>query len=1349
MSIEMPAAQSALDISMTAMQYLPMPIMVLSQYKTVVLANESMGRLLGIDDISADPSSDHSQPLVVNDVLRDTPVRALGIDLLQGGSPVWVTWDDFLDSIVADASGETVQSSEDARTPKANDPQTSSHSIGASPQLATVHDVAVDVVFSTRRDPATGLPLATTGDIRANADALAQAHQTQFEAIMIISAWSLDDAQYFTLTFTSAAESGLKTSATPRSVPKLSRNFASGLGSGSLSSSSSGSRPGRASTASSPKARSPYRMLTNGPATASHGNGSTLLSKSHRMKDAVLNTIPMPTYAIWKDESFGLPNKAALELLGGNAPGEDSQEDSLTQRDLLQRYHLYTPDFKTQLTIEDYPIMKIMKSQQKFTNYRVGMHLTDTDERLIFDTDGETICDERTGEFLGALVIFKDVTDIITAHKAQNEQQFEDICNMIPVMIWTTTETGAHDYYNQKWYDYTGLSHEQSMGDGWMNAFQEDDLAIAAAKFVHCLATGDEYKTEYRCRAKDGSYRWMIGQARPLRDESGKILKWFGTCTDSHEVIVAREAAKQTREQLLRVVDHANITLWAVDRDRNLSLLEGEALRDDGHKVDENSQHLGKNVMNWFKEILETKDDQTWIEQPINKILSGESTDELVEIEIAQSNQWYRTRFVPLYRRELIAGLTGKTEVDGVVGVSMNVTEVKKREAELRDRDIENDKLVAQSEAAKEASKMKSQFLANMSHEIRTPIAGVIGMAELLLDDGDAPLTADQRECAENLQRSANGLLTVINDILDISRVESGRLEVEEVPFELNIVVQDVNKMLGFAAERKGLTFVDGTRELQRLKVMGDPGRLRQILTNLLANSIKFTSEGSVTMIVKILEETAEKVIVQFIVQDTGIGIEEDVKARLFQPFSQADSSTARRFGGTGLGLTISKNLVELMHGEIELQSILGTGTTASFFVPFNRPAYGAGETVMLSGPAPDRLQSEVSMPDYAMPSAPASPGKQRDLRRPSSTVGLGSGYAGPSADLASITDEDRRQTHILVVEDNPINQQIAIKTIKKLKYSVHAVWNGQEALDYLQSTDDEEHPRPDIILMDVQMPVLDGYKATCILRSEQPYVHIRETPIIAMTASAIHGDREKCEDAGMNDYLAKPVKGKVLEEMLLKWTLKVRDRRDAQKTLPLSYRTLQAAKAQTPASRDTITTSNAASISFGDSPGGTKRCGSPATPGHRQYVGLSASKLTKMDYSSESLPSTNTPAGSAMRTLKNDEMAQHLRDDQLLQSATTTHRPTTLSHRLSSNKESSSSSAPTRTAADSHDGSSGKNTQPVSPSTIPGGKQELTEANVARWGRSHAGREREEEASDDQAPRSNVTLGDQSRFTQ
>ena len=467
------------------------------------------------------------------------------------------------------------------------------------------------------------------------------------------------------------------------------------------------------------------------------------------------------------------------------------------------------------------------------------------------------------------------------------------------------------------------------MGDGWVNAFHAEDVKDAEKRWLHSLSTGDTYSTEYRCRSHDGAWRWMLGRALPLRDpKTKKILKWFGTCTDIHDLVEARQEAKQTREQLLSVIRHAHVTVWVVNQDRILTFLEGRLMWDE-QVEDINEECVGNNIYEVFGRH-KGKVDLPKYKDPIEAILNGKSQELTHEHHLDGAGRWFRTRFVPI--REPKGDTEDGLTVTGVIGVSIDVSELKNREADLHSQEKENTRLLSAETAAKEASRLKSQFLANMSHEIRTPIAGVIGMSDLLLDTN---LDQEQRECAENIQRSANGLLTVINDILDLSKVESGRLDIEEVQFCLSIVINDVCKMLSFAAERKNLIFESdiqiGTEK--DVIVMGDPGRVRQILTNLLTNSIKFTTEGSVKLSVAAQKDTAETIEVVFRVEDTGIGIEEDVRKRLFKPFSQADSSTARRFGGTGLGLTICKNLVNLMHGDITLESALDSGTTATFWV--------------------------------------------------------------------------------------------------------------------------------------------------------------------------------------------------------------------------------------------------------------------------------------------------------------------------------------------------------------------------------------------------------------------------------
>jgi len=720
---------------------------------------------------------------------------------------------------------------------------------------------------------------------------------------------------------------------------------------------------------------------------------------------------------MWQDEGFGIPNKAILRLLP-----EDATYDASDQRAFLSQFTMWTEDFKRKLDVDEFPIMELCRSQRRFDGRRVGMRDPVTGTTLAFDVTGEPIVHDLTGEFLGGIVIFKDVTEYtrrIAAQMKENERQFEYITNFMPVMVWTTTPNGTHDWYSQRWYDYTGQTVEESLGEGWRDAFHPEDMPTTAKRWANSLQTGEEYITEYRAKRHDGVWRWMLGRAVPFYDDKGQIVRWFGTCTDIHDLVEARQAARQTKAQLLRVIEHAKVTLWVVNRQAELILMEGD-MAGIGN-VKEKEQAIGNNIYEYFGDTGRWK-------KPIQEILDGKAQDEIIE-RVTDSERYYRTRLVPLWKRSRVGGTEGDSFIDGVIGVSMDITELRDRENKLKEQEKENSRLLANAAAAKEASRMKSQFLANMSHEIRTPIAGVIGMSDLLLD---MDLDEEQKECAESISRSANGLLAVINDILDFSKVESGHLDVEEVQFSLSVVLRDVNKMMSFAATRKNIAYESAIqREVEQdLRVMGDPGRLRQILTNVLTNSIKFTSDGHVRLAVTIIEETKDTATVQFVVEDTGIGIEEDVRKRLFQPFSQADSSTARRFGGTGLGLTISKNLVQLMRGDIGLESKLGQGTVATFWIPFSKAPYqDDGSPLIDLASIPDRLQSDVSVSvscgsseDHTPPLTPKlyngstkRPLSRADLNQISGSSGINSSIPDH---LINLSESERRNVHILVVED-------------------------------------------------------------------------------------------------------------------------------------------------------------------------------------------------------------------------------------------------------------------------------------------------------------------------------------------
>jgi CheY-like chemotaxis protein len=384
---------------------------------------------------------------------------------------------------------------------------------------------------------------------------------------------------------------------------------------------------------------------------------------------------------------------------------------------------------------------------------------------------------------------------------------------------------------------------------------------------------------------------------------------------------------------------------------------------------------------------------------------------------------------------------------------------------------------IARDEAV-EASNMKSAFLANVSHEIRTPMNGVIGMNELLLDMG---LTDEQREVATQVARSGEQMLAIINDILDISRIETGHIELDIADFELHETIASTCSAVAAQAGAKGLALdlhIDGDVPA---RIRGDERRLRQIILNLLANAIKFTSTGSVTVraAVTTCESEDEDARVRLEVTDTGIGIDPTSLQRMFEPFTQADVSTTRLYGGTGLGLAIARELTELMDGTISAESEPGRGSTFRIDIPL----------VASRLAAPSDLPGTVDAGPAAWGGVPA----------------------------------------VLVVEDSQINQIVAVRTLERCGCRADVVGNGRAALEALQRN------HYDAVLMDCQMPDVDGYQTTSDLRRLEEGTQLH-TPVIAMTAHARAGDRERCLDAGMDDYIAKPLRHAELDTALRRW---------------------------------------------------------------------------------------------------------------------------------------------------------------------------------------------------------------------
>ncbi len=770
-----------------------------------------------------------------------------------------------------------------------------------------------------------------------------------------------------------------------------------------------------------------------------------------------------------------------------------------------------------------------------------------------------------------------------------SEERFRQMADHAPIMIWMTGPDGIATYGNAQLQAFTGTPMDETLRDRW-DRVHPDDVAAALKTYGEAIEARQPFSMEYRTLRHDGEYRWLVANGAPWYHADGSFGGYVGTSYDVTSARRANDLLEHEHFVLTESIENAPIAMAMLDTEMRYLAYSRKWLEDYG-LVGENL--VGRSHYEVFPQIPER-----W-KALHQRALAGEALSNPEDIfQLSDGETSYLRWAIHPWRH---AG----GSIGGMIMVSDVVTD-----------------LVRARQQAIESARLKADFLASMSHEIRTPMNGVIGMTGLLLD---TTLTQEQRECAETIRASSESLLTIINDILDFSKIEAEKLVIEPVPFEVHRVVEDVADLLMPKIQDKRLEIALRYGPGVPRRVVGDQGRIRQILTNLVGNAVKFTERGYV--LVEVSREPGVEGVAQlrFDVRDTGIGIAEDKLGQVFEKFMQADSSTTRRFGGTGLGLAISRQLVRLMGGTIGVTSTRDQGSTFWFTLPLPEIADSAREAVPalpssrrilvvddvelarrvlieevehlgLSADAVEsgtaalaRLKTAVAagqhfdalLLDFMMPEMDgeavarairADPelaatriilvsgmlNRPRDewlrelgvvtflkkpvriedlalaLQQAFSDTGAPTALPNPTPAASSGAPEavatPARPTgpRVLVVDDNSVNQKVAARMLGRIGCQVDVAANGLEAVEMVRRL-----PYA-VVFMDCMMPEMDGYEATAAIRAMPGPV--ARTPIVAMTANAMQGDKEHCLAAGMDDYLSKPVRQDQLQEALNRW---------------------------------------------------------------------------------------------------------------------------------------------------------------------------------------------------------------------
>lgn len=736
---------------------------------------------------------------------------------------------------------------------------------------------------------------------------------------------------------------------------------------------------------------------------------------------------------------------------------------------------------------DDWALGRTVREGATITDELLEIDTFDGRKRIILNSTAPVVNDD--GILQGAIVVNHDVTERKKAEFAlqESEARLKMAQRIAHVGSWEYTLATGEIWASDEGFRIYGMEPPESN----LLSIEAIEACIPEKERVHqalvdLIESGKPYDLEFEIRPADGAApRIIISKAELVRGSDGRVIRVTGVLQDVTDRKRAQQALRASEEKHRQLFETMAQGVVYQGRDGGIISANPAAERILGLSL---GQMLGKNSMDphWHT-IREDGSGLPGHEHPAMIALrTGEPVKNFVMgVSGSRKNEctWISVSATPLF-------LPGDTAPLQVYATFEDITERKHAEDLLRKANMRleeaSERATEMAGRAEAASLAKSDFLANMSHEIRTPMNGLIGMTELLLDTG---LSAEQRFLADTVHSSAHALMRLLNGILDLSKIEAGKLELEETDFDFSGLLNSVMISSSLRAGEKGLDFLcEKSPDIPRY-LRGDAGRLRQILDNLIDNAVKFTHKGIVELHVSVAKKGGGSVLLRFSVRDTGVGIAEGRQSALFQKFNQLDPSITRRFGGSGLGLAISRQLAEMMGGTIEMKSPL--------FDDSDEESGGPGAEFVVT-----------ALLDTCTEEAVAA------LR------------GSPSERLPAPFEASRAR--ILLVEDNATNRCVALGMLRKLGLTdVDAVSDGAEAVEAVRNA------RYDLVLMDVQMPVMDGLEATWRIRSLPSG---KGLPIVAMTAYAMRGDRERCLEAGMDDYISKPVTAESLVDTLRKW---------------------------------------------------------------------------------------------------------------------------------------------------------------------------------------------------------------------